>query len=265
MKKILSILLIMVMTMPLVVKADVYPPKYYYNSNIVVGGELQLEVQLNSNYLLNVDETIITYDETMLKVEKSDIKVYACSYDVTNSENLNLIVNNGEIKISSKGALIQGCTGDDPSTKATIHFSTLKEGTAKIKLTNDHYMCGGAPCGDIILESVVKSPICPNTADTNSVVPKEEVKQETKEELNEETTEEPKEEFGDDNVEIETTNDKETKKTDTLKKTDLKRDNTLFYISLIINVLQLIAFIVLILLNKKKNISRETRAQEEAK
>ena len=253
MKKILSILLVMVMVLPVIVKADVYPPEYYYNSNIVVGGELQLELKLNDFYYNEVDETKIIYDETFLKIDKSNIKIYACGADVTNHSKVKLIVSNGEITISSEGKLFLGCTGDDPSTKAIIRFTTIKEGTAKVKLTNDHYMCGGGPCGDIILESVVKSPICPNTADTNSVVPKEEVKQETKEELNEETTEEPKEEFGDDNVEIETTNDKETKKTDTLKKTDSKRDNTLFYISLIINVLQLIAFIVLILLNKKKN------------
>ena len=163
MKKILSVLLLAILMIPMVVKADAYQPEFGYNSNIVVGGELQFTLGLYSPYY-GLDKTTIEYDTSLLEIDKSRIEIEACGTDLIDSDDLHLTIENGLITIYSETALLDGClfgTYEHMAT-ATLHFNTIKSGTAKIKLNNDHYMCGGVDCDEEFLtpKVVIKDPDC---------------------------------------------------------------------------------------------------------
>ena len=245
MKKILSILLIMVMAMPLVVKADAFSLSYYANQNVIVGGELDISI-VHTNVKTPLKSLEVTYDPTLLSINKEDVFVSCMGVNVTDSKDLSITMENGKITIKAESSLEPiGYAGYDQTLTILLTFKALKEGNAIVEIDGYGILNPGMIYVNLLPNSKGECKCdnsCPSCDSvTTPVKPKEE------------TTEEPKEEFGDDNVEIETTNDKETKKTDTLKKTDSKSDNTFFYGSLIVNVLQLIAIIILIVVGKKKN------------
>lgn len=245
MKKILLVLLLPILLLPMIVVADAFPLSYYYNKNVLVGGELDISIVHNS-VKTPLKSLEITYDPTMLSINKEDIFVSCMGVNVTDSTDLSITMETGKITIKTEKSLEPiGYAGYDQTLTIWLTFKALKEGGTVVEIEGYGILNPGMLHVDLLPNSKGECKCdnsCPSCDSvTTPIKPKEETKKE------------PKEEFGDDNVEIETTNDKETKNTDTLKKTDSKSDNTFFYGSLIVNVLQLIAIIILIVVSKKKN------------
>ena len=211
MKKILSILLIMVMTMPLVVKADAEHIYTYYNDNVVEGGEVEIHIPvLNDkeyNLTINYDSSLLKTDDSMITINPKTYLTLENGDDPDEKNNLKEVnVENGTITLKAK--LNNSCCaiGDSPKPEINVRFTAIKEGEATIEINS-------ASLGDLIDNPKIK--ISKSTQ-------------------------------GNDNTEVTTigaTND--TKES--------KNDNTFFYGSLIVNVLQLIAIIILIVVSKKKN------------
>lgn len=225
MKKLLILLMLPILLIPMVVKADMQILHSYYNEKVFENGEVQVNIPVSYDKEYN---WVITYDATKLRTDESMITISPdTTYKIVNDEpkeqsNLKQVkVSNGKITIKVKMDSPEGIIDDDTVPVVVLRFTAVKEGETNIKIeSNDH---------DFIVSPTVKISKAPVTncieIDTTKVPEEEQEKEQEQEPTN--TEEKPKE------------NEKENK-------------DMLFYISLGANGLLLITVIVLIFMNKSK-------------
>ena len=243
MKKILMALLLPILLLPMVVKADMEIIKTYYNDNVMVGGEVV--VRLFTNTYEKEYNIAVEYDTSLLKIDESNISINPSFYNKVEENKqydntLEVTIQNGVINIKTKFGKLEGWS-DEPSPEITLRFTALKEGNTEIKFAakNSYDVIGNA-----------KIKITKNTAC-------EPISQEQPAE--QQPTEEPTEKPEDKPTEIPTETEKEMTKEE--KKDDRKTKDLLFYISLGLNAVLLVVVILLALKGKKKTAKEEPKVE----
>ncbi|MBR3489917.1 MAG: hypothetical protein IKH36_00330 [Bacilli bacterium] len=228
MKKLLILLMLPILLIPMVVKADMTFVRPLLNDNVVVDGEIAVFIPLeyitDYNFTISYDPTMLetskemittTHETSFVQVEGGGTKEEKNIFDVT--------VENGKITIKASAKESYMLYNLVPEPIVTIKFKALKAGKTVISF-------GGSimnPSESEITINEKKCPACPTSDDndTTETTDKEQEKEQEQEPTNAE--EKPKE------------NEKENK-------------DMLFYISLGANGLLLITVIVLIFMNKSK-------------
>ena len=138
MKKILMALLISVLLLPIVVKADMQVLHSYYNDNVIENGEVQVNIPVSYDKEYN---WVITYDPTMLRTEESMITISPeKTYKIVNDEpkeqnNLRQVkVSNGKITIKARMDAPEGIIDDDGVPVIILRFTAVKVGETNIKI-----------------------------------------------------------------------------------------------------------------------------------
>lgn len=228
MKKLLIILMLPIMLIPMVVKADAAFVRPLFNDSAVVDGEVTVFIPLQ--YLVDYDFTI-SYDATMLETSKEMITTtHETSFIPVDGETLkeeknifDVNVEKGTIKIKTTVKQSYTYTSLVPEPVVTIKFKALKAGKSVISF-------GGKIWNPSDKEITIKEKKCPECPINDN--------NDTNETNN--TTE---------------TSDKEHEITNAEEKPkENKKENNcmLFYISLGVNVLLLITVVTLIFMNKSK-------------
>ena len=249
MKKFLSLLLLFVLIVPVVVKADAWPATINYNKNVIVGGELQVNMNIEDSTTI-IGTVTFEYDSSMLEISKNDILVTAAGEDVTNSSNLSITVENGKVTIESEKSIApQASVGDDNTIGFELHFNALKTGDVDIRVEGSHLLnnyrtihASVKACGDI---TEVEGCNCQNGEEDNQTNNSE---TETK---------------IDDNKVVAEKEEKSVSE-EPSKKTEDKANNDIFlYCSLGLNAVLLICLIVVAV--KKKSTKTVEKVVEENK
>ena len=235
MKKLFSILLIMVMLLPITVKADRYYSTSYHNRNVVVGGEVEVSTTIpttNSTY-----KVVYSFDPDKIEVKKGKISTnFGDEVSMPDPETGELVkakaikditIEEGKVTIEINAYPAIAIESYSPDA-LNVRFNSIEEGTSEIGIS-----FVGADAAEAVPS---KLSINARYADCSTT--------EEKPDEQEPTEEEPKEEEKDKEENKETANE-ETKKT----YTDL-----FLYISLGFNAF-LIFILIKVLMSKKKSLN----------
>ena len=138
MKKILTAIIAVILVLPFVVKADAVVVHTYYNSKVMVDGEV--EVHIPCSYITDYELTI-TYDKNYLSTSKDRVTVFPKTSivntdgkDGTVENKFDITYEEGKITLKGKFNEQKGVIGDAANPEINIKFTALKVGTTKIKI-----------------------------------------------------------------------------------------------------------------------------------
>ncbi len=173
MKKLLSVLLLIVLMIPMVVKADTIYTHTYYNDNVMVGGEVVVNLKLyyDTNYSFE-----ITYDSSMLKTSKDMINI---AFDKTliydeKTENTVEEINPFDVNVEKEKITINTSMKAphllddyDGGQYLTIRFVAIKEGTTTIDFVTGNAEVLNNPEIKITKSGDCSTITCPETEECN--------------------------------------------------------------------------------------------------
>ncbi len=223
MKKILMVLLLSILLLPMVVKADAFKPSIYYDHDVKVGDTVDEYILF---YTMNIGEFEVDYDSQYLSITKDNIKIiYEGNNLLNNSEFATVEITNGKIlfnikKLPEPEHVVDGdLARDSIYNSIELSFIALKEGETKIT-TPSMYERENFPYYGTSASITI----------TKKDQPVEPPKEPDETEGQEKPVDPPK---GDKNKDL------------------------AFYGSLLVNVLQLIAIIILVVVGKKRSKAKQ--------
>ncbi len=174
MKKLLSALLLIVLMIPMIVKADTIYTHTYYNDNVMVGGEVVVNLKLyyDTNYSFE-----ITYDSSMLKTSKDMINIAfdkTLIYDektentVEETNPFDVNVENEKVTINTSMKAPHLLDDYDGGQYLTIRFVAVKEGTTTIDFAVKNGKVLNNPVIKITKSDDCSSISCPEVKECNT-------------------------------------------------------------------------------------------------
>ncbi len=137
MKKLLLLLVIPILLLPMIVKADMLEIIPYYNSNVVVGGELEVHIPVNFEEKY---EVTVQYDSKILKIDENSITISKPTYEKSENDKCSTFNNVKEVSIKDGVATIKtfmyddhGCIIDGSSRpEINLRFTAINKGEARV-------------------------------------------------------------------------------------------------------------------------------------
>lgn len=140
MKKLLMVLLLPILVLPLVVKADMEMMTTYYNDDVKIGDEvvIHIPVREDTDY-----EFKFSYDVNKLKIDESKITISSeTTYKIINDQPtqvanpLEIDFNDGNFSVKTRMDHAEGVIDDFPFQEITLRFTAIGEGEATVSISS---------------------------------------------------------------------------------------------------------------------------------
>ena len=162
MKKFLIILVSLMILLPISVFADTTLGHYTLNRNVIVGGYREIRITTSDtegNHILK--EIILDYDPNYFMINKSNISIYTCGYDITNHNDIKITLSSGKVSIkATKDIVYENCVLD-PNYTINLDFLAIKSGKSNILLSGYYFFTNGGGTTTISSDIVESSQECP--------------------------------------------------------------------------------------------------------
>lgn len=185
-RKLIIFMIILLLVIPCVVKADMTNIKYIRsNDNIVVGGDFDISFVIDG-YNTELTDFTFEYDKTFLEIFRDNIQIKSKGIVVygfdnskfVNNENVSIEVSNGKIILSFTEVakeLESVLTGSD-AIEISANFKTLKEGNTKVTLKSSDGFVNTSVTANIKEQNIKSDCKCVN--EKNIEVKKENIEEE---------------------------------------------------------------------------------------
>ena len=137
MKKFLFVILTVLLLLPMTVKADMEQIIPYYNSNVVVGGELEVHIPVTFGKEYDITAN---FDSKVLKIDANSVTISKPSYQKANDDKCDTFdnvkgvsINDGSVTIKALMYNDFGCVIDgDSRAEINLRFTVIGKGEARV-------------------------------------------------------------------------------------------------------------------------------------